>query len=141
MQACSSRFSIPYSSVVLLHVIQVLCFFMFGGLPSLVKDPRAGMPDVGHKLPSLLKKKFYIFEIPPDCGSYSCGVVFGDSEFLPLLPNSVWLFYPLLWRLFQRKFSGLFRGNYSICICRLLVSKIGGESTIFLCCHLEPPSE
>ena len=46
---------------------------------------------------------------------------------------------PLLWRLCLPNFQVPFRGNYSICSCRLVYSMGGGEFRIFFYTFLNPP--
>lgn len=63
--------------------------------------------------------------------------VFGETEFLPLLPISVRLFYPLLWSSSSASTQVLFRVNYLIYSYRFVISIGGGELRIFLHHHLE----
>lgn len=101
--------------------------FTFWWLVSPVQDTRVGVPDVCRNS-LLLREKFHIFKIPPNCGS-PCG----SWGFLPLLPISVQPFYPMMWRCFSSIFQDFFGGNYSICSYKSIVAMGRGDFRIFLC--------
>lgn len=100
----------------------------YWGLVSMVQDPRVTVPDVGHKS---LAPQGKIFKIPPDCGSPYLGAVSGKRIALFLLV-SMWSFFPLLWRHCSCSLQNFFRGNYSNCSCRFVVSIREDEFRILL---------
>ena len=116
------------------------CCFSKPGVKGLISpawDLRVGMPDVGHKFITF-RKKFCIFELPPNCGLLTWGGIFLARLCLCLYYH---LNAPLLSFVVEAlfiKFSGLFRGNYSICGCRFVTSMVGGEFRISLNHHLKP---
>lgn len=99
--------------------------------------------------PLLLRKKlplyfvwlllFFLRCLPPTPteGCLSRGGVLMSMS-LPLLPISLWNFYPLLWNC-SASSQVLFRGNFSICSCTSVVSMGKGEIMILLYCHFELP--
>ena len=97
-----------------------------------------GIPDV--ELKSLASQgDNHAFVILPDCGSLGRGYCFilgmTMSQFFQLA--SVISFYPVLWSLCFSTCYLPFRGNYSMCSCRLAVSMGEDEFRIFLAHHLE----
>lgn len=89
--------------------------------------------------PSLLMKKLHILKSLSIVGCHAKDGVFGKTMSLHLLPISMWLLYPLLWKRCSTSFQVLPRGNCFTCSCRFVVSVRGYEFRISLCYHFEPP--
>lgn len=89
---------------------------------------------------SLLKQRLLLSEIPPSGGSLHQGWGFWQDGSLPLLPVSMWHFYPLLWRSCSASGQVFFRRNYFIWNHSFSVSVGGSGFRIFLHCHPDCPS-
>lgn len=135
MQALLSvNFLFP-SPMVLLEVNPV----GFQDQTLLVQFPRIGRPERRDKLLTP-QGRAPDYETPsqmwvtvPECESFLLDCVSTSPTYINVT------FYPLLWRLCSGIFQGLFRGNCSLCNCRVAVFMGEDEFKIFLYHILNPP--
>lgn len=97
------------------------------GLVSLVQDLRVGVTGVGYKPLIPQGEALFIY------------LLFEAGVSLPVLPISMWPFYPLMWSRCSASPHVVFRGICSIHSSISVASVGGGEFRIYLYCHLGQP--
>ena len=102
------------------------------GLIFLVQVPQSGEPDTGPL------RLWY----PYTCRSQCWGVGPSQTMSPPLLPISMWLFLFIFscGKIFYVNPQVILRDSLPICGCNFGVALGGGKPSIFLLCHLVPPS-